>query len=344
MSEQSNLNPTPRAGKRAARAVSNRLLLAAAAVVVVGGATVASLIYPMTSQDHAVFKKAADSAVLSYIPDSEGFGELTAALAPAVLASSAPVHQYEAAVIGGVGSGSAGGWSSMVPAGMDSSAYTGLSATGKVSAWQSTNSDVVGWLKIPGTNINYPVVYHNDVNYYLNLGYYKEPSRNGVIWANPGTTFGSSLAPNTTLYGHNWTNISSSPRVGSPNDVMFAQLTGYHHLSTAQRYPYIYFSTASNDMTFKIFAAFYTDLSFDYISPYPSVSSLVSEAKNRSRHTFDVDVDSSDKILTLSTCTRAYGRTANQRFVVMARLLRPGESTTSYSITANPGHKQPNVW
>ncbi len=215
-----------------------------------------------------------------------------------------------------------------------------------VRQWRSNvNSDIRGWVRVPGTNINYAVCYHPDVNYYTHRGYYKEPSTMGVVWTNGNTSFGTSsqISNNTVLYGHNWTNISSNPRVASPSDIMFAQLTGYHHLSVAQSNPYIYYSTADANMTFKIFACFYTEVSFNYINSNGG-QSIIDEARRRSRHNFDVDVNSSDKILTLSTCTRAYGQTSNQRFVVMARLLRPGESVTPYSITSNPGHKQPNVW
>ena len=168
-------------------------------------------------------------------------------------------------------------------------------------------------------------------------------SSNG--WTNGNTKFGtrSEISNNTVLYGHNWTNVSANPRIASPADSMFAQLTGYHHLSVAQDNPYIYYSTANDDMTFKIFACFYTELDFNYISSAGG-QAIIDEAIRRSRHKFNVDVNSSDKILTLSTCTRAYGQTSNQRFVVMARLLRPGESVTPYSITANYNHKQPNVW
>jgi len=224
------------------------------------------------------------------------------------------------------------------------------SAGGNYSAlvrqWRSNvNSDIRAWIRVPGTNINYAVCYHPDVDYYTHRGYYKESSYMGVIWTNGGTKFGtrSEISNNTVLYGHNWTNVSAYPRIASPADSMFAQLTGYHHLSVAQANPYIYYSTADENMTFKIFACFYTDLSFNYISTAGG-QGIIEEAKRRSRHKFNVDVNSSDKILTLSTCTRAYGQTSNQRFVVMARLLRPGESVTPYTITANPNHKQPNVW
>lgn len=222
---------------------------------------------------------------------------------------------------------------------------SGGSYSSQVRSWASRNSDIKGWIRVPGTNINYPVAHHPDINYYLERNYDKQYSRNGVIWTNGGTTFGgpSEISNNTVLYGHNWTNVSSNPRVGGANDVMFAQLTGYHHLSTAQRNPYIYYSTADADMTFKIFAVFYTELSFNYISPSGG-QYIIDEARQRSRFNFDVDVNSSDKILTLSTCTRAYGQTSNQRFVVMARLLRPGETVSPYTITNNPNHRQPNVW
>ncbi len=230
------------------------------------------------------------------------------------------------------------------PAAFVPSSGSDLSAL--VRQWQAgVNSDIRAWIKVPGTNINYAVCYHPDVNYYTHRGYYKEASTMGVVWTNGGTTFGnaSQISKNTVLYGHNWTNCSSNPRIASPADTMFAQLTGYHHLSVAQANPYIYYSTADANMTFKIFACFYTELAFNYISPSGG-QYIIDEAIRRSRHNFDVDVNSSDKILTLSTCTRAYGQTSNQRFVVMARLLRPGETVSAYSITANPGHKQPSVW
>ena len=212
--------------------------------------------------------------------------------------------------------------------------------------WRRTvNDDIRAWIRVPGTNINYAVCYHPDVNYYTHRGYYKESSYMGVIWTNGGTKFGSKsqISNNTVLYGHNWTNVSSNPRIASPNDTMFAQLTGYHHLSTAQANPYIYYSTEDENMVFKIFACFYTEVGFNYISPSGG-QNIIDEALRRSRHKFNVDVNSSDKILTLSTCTRAYGQTSNQRFVVMARLLRPGETVSPYSITSRPNHKQPNVW
>ena len=224
----------------------------------------------------------------------------------------------------------------------------GNSGFSNIANYQKINSDVKGWLNIPGTNINYPVLHDSRVflnsavpHFYLDKDIYKQQSRNGVIYADPAATFGTSAAlpRNTVLYGHNWTNVSANPRIGSASDVMFAQLTSYHHLNFAKSHPYIYYSTADQQMAWVIFAAYYTDINFNYILPNPDdagLTAIINGAKARSRHIFNVSVSSSDKILTLSTCTRAYGQSDRQRFVVKARLLRPGETFVPIDIVANP--------
>lgn len=228
------------------------------------------------------------------------------------------------------------------PSSVDNSADTAT----KLKQWSAYNSDIKAWLTVPGTNIDYPVCWASDINYYLSRGYDKNYSYYGVVWTNPETTFGtaSQISPNTVLYGHNWTNYSANPRIASPNDIMFAQLTSYHHLSFAQQHPFIYYTTPDGGtMTFKIFATFYTEVAFDYINANGG-QYILDGALARSIHDYHVDVNTSDKIVTLSTCTRAYGKTSNQRFVVMARLLREGEGAGNSNITDNPGHQEPNVW
>ncbi len=230
--------------------------------------------------------------------------------------------------------------------GFSAASLTG-SGAGSLSYYKSINSDVRAWIKVPLTNINYPVVIGPNNNYYLSLGYDKQYSRNGVIWAASPTKFGNSsqISKNTVLFGHNWTNIYT-PRVGDPSDVMFAQLPGYHYLWFTQQRPYIYYTTESETMIFKVFACFYTETAFNYILENPTADQqtyIINEAKRRSLHSIDVDVDSSDKLLTLSTCTRYWGKSAEQRFVVMARLLRPGEDTTEVTMTSNPNYKRPSL-
>ncbi len=230
----------------------------------------------------------------------------------------------------------------------NTAATIGTSGVGNIPSWQAKNSDVVGWIKIPNTNIDYPVVVGPDNLYYEALGYDKQADKNGVIWADSDTYFGGgrSLSKNNVLYGHNWTNVTNNPRIGNPNDVMFAQLASFHHLDFAQNTPYIYYSTENTEMVWQIFAVFYTEIDFNYIMSDGSsdyMSNVISEAKARSLHNYDVSVNSSDKILTLSTCTRAYGSSADQRYVVMAKLMDPSEAIVPVTITENADFKKPTL-
>lgn len=201
----------------------------------------------------------------------------------------------------------------------------------KMQTWKKQYPDVMGYLRIPGTNIDYPVVQSSSNLYYESKGYDKNYSKNGVIWADQDV---SSSSSNKVLYGHNWTNYSSAPRIGNPGDVMFAQLTAYQYPTFAQQYPTIQYADAGGDGTYVIFGAFYTtDTSF-YLNCSLSPVYLAQKAKQYNHYSIDVDVKETDKVVTLSTCTRYLGSFANQRFIVMARKLRAGESSNVVSISS----------
>lgn len=194
---------------------------------------------------------------------------------------------------------------------------------GDIAAWKKINSDVVGWITVSNTNINYPVVIGANTAYYTSRGYYKEPSRNGVIWLDSDTKFGTNGAitsQNAVIYGHNWTNCWRPVRIGNPNDVMLAQLAAYDNAEFAAANPYIRLATSDGDHLYEIFTVFYTNLSFGYnYADGSKVPGIISKAKGMSIHKFNVSVSNTDKIITLSTCTRVLGPGDNQRFVVMAK-------------------------
>ena len=67
---------------------------------------------------------------------------------------------------------------------------------------QKENSDIIGWLEIPNSNISYPVLQGKDNSYYVNHNYKKEYSKNGSLfldkdydWSLPST--------NLLIHGHN---------------------------------------------------------------------------------------------------------------------------------------------
>lgn len=208
---------------------------------------------------------------------------------------------------------------------------------------ESTNDDTIGWIQVPNTNVDYPVVYKAGVEnyaYYESKGYDKNYSRDGVIWADYECSF-PDLSQNTTLYGHNWHNIYTPRTMQNmqSNDTMFSLVMSYHYPEFAQQNPFIHFSTTEKDYVFQVFAGFYTDLSFGYNfaeMKQEQFQQVIAEAKSKSLANYNVPVTSEDKILTLSTCTRVNGNTNNQRFVVMAKLVSEGTPSTTISTHSNP--------
>ena len=227
---------------------------------------------------------------------------------------------------------------------------------------KAVNKDVAGYLIVPNTNINMPIVAAPSGK---NNTYYEKRTWSGQdyshisypSYANTATyldyrvklgeSWRNGTSRNIVIYGHNWTNLRSPLAIGdNSSHIMFAQLPSYTDITFARANPYVYFSTGNMEGVWKVFAVAYAEVkpSFAYNSPNPTnYDALLKEWKQRSIFDFDVDVVETDRILTLSTCTRYYANVGEaQRFVVVARLLRPGESEDDrVSVRVNPAPKTP---
>lgn len=192
----------------------------------------------------------------------------------------------------------------------------------KINTSYNQNNDVVGWLKINNTEIDNEVLQGADNNVYLRSDITKGYNWYGCYYADYECNFGdrNSISKNTIIYGHSMND--------DPNSTKFSQLKKYLDPEFAKNNPYLYLSTPEDNLVYKVFCVMYTDTNLAYIHPNMKGNEfmkLVAELKDRSQFDFDVDINSSDKILTLSTCTYLYGTREDQRFVVVGRLLRPGE-------------------
>ncbi len=222
-----------------------------------------------------------------------------------------------------------------------------------IKSWQAKNSDVKAWLKVSGTNIDYPVLQSPKGNntYYEALGIDKKYSKNGVIWASHSVNFGdsSTLTQNNCIFGHNWTNSWRYAYANRAKDVMFAQLVPFKRLDFAQQNQKIYYSTEYEDMTFQIFAVFICNANdLDYVSSTYTTkqfSSLISEVRSLSFFDYDIPVTTDDKLISLSTCIDAYYingvRQTNQRLVVMGKLVKGSDATKNVTVTTNTDAKTP---
>ena len=198
-----------------------------------------------------------------------------------------------------------------------------LSFLKRIDKARGKNPDTVGWLYIPGTDIDNSVLQSFDNSYYIS----RDENRNDSVYScyfvdcdNPLGAV-SDFSPNTIIYGHS--NLKDTP-----DGKRFSQLFKFVEPEFAVNTPNIYFSTEEGDYVWRVFSVFYTDISFNYIQTHPEdteFNRIVERARAGSLYNYNVDVAAGDKLLTLSTCSVKYGNTGDNRFVVMARLLRADE-------------------
>ena len=181
-------------------------------------------------------------------------------------------------------------------------------------ALRETGPDIIGWLSLPDTVINYPVTQADDNEYYLHHLYDGTYNKVGCLFADYENKADFSDR-NTIIYGHNM-------RDGS----MFAALNEYDEQSYFDTHKQMYLVTPEGSYLCEIFAAFVAKPSESGSDTSPwrlswkddgSYTTWLTAMAERSVVETDVTVTSSDKVLTLSTCTPG----GASRFIVMAKLV-----------------------
>lgn len=169
------------------------------------------------------------------------------------------------------------------------------------------NNDTVGWLKIPNTNIDYPVVKSLDNSFYLDHDFYSNKNVYGWIFADFKNGF-PILSWNTILYGHNTS-------VG----IMFGDLINFldEDWYKNEENKYIYFSTTEMNYKFEIFSVYKINNTNDYLS-VDYKDGFIDMIRNRSFIDFNTDVND-EKIITLSTCYKS--SSSGVKLVVHAKMI-----------------------
>lgn len=181
---------------------------------------------------------------------------------------------------------------------------------------QKENSEIIGWLEIEGTNINYPVVQAKDNAFYLNHNYRKEKASTGSIFLDKDfdREKGSS---NYLLYGHR-----------NKQGMMFEDLMKYAKEDFYQEHKNIKFTTNQEDCQYEILSIFYSRVYYksekNVFRYYYFVNAeneqeyneFVTEAQKASIYDTGVTAEYGEQLLTLSTCEYSQ---EDGRFVVVAR-------------------------
>lgn len=178
------------------------------------------------------------------------------------------------------------------------------------SKLKSTNEDIIGWITVNGTNINYPFVQTDNNSYYLKHSFDK--SYNTAGWLFLDYRNNDTDNKNTIIYGH-----------GRYDKTMFGTLRDILESSWVNNKDnyIIKISTEKENTLWQIFSAYHIPTTSDYLQidfkDDDEFQEFVNKLKNRSAYNFDTTVSKSDKILTLSTC---YSN--QEKMVIHAKLIK----------------------
>lgn len=176
------------------------------------------------------------------------------------------------------------------------------------------NSDVVGWISIPDTRINYPVMQTVDrPDYYLTRDFDGNSNKNGCLYVREQCNV-FRPSDNLTIYGHNM-------RSGN----MFHDLFKFRDKSFWESHKYLTFDTILEHHTYEIVAVFTTTASvgrgfayhlFVNAATPEEFDQYVAKCKDLSLYDTGVTAQYGDKLITLSTCEYSQ---VNGRLVVVAK-------------------------
>ena len=180
-----------------------------------------------------------------------------------------------------------------------------------ITELKEKNSDTVGWINVNNTNINYPFVQTKDNSYYLNHSFDKKYNEAGWVFLDYRNSKDLNNK-NTILYAHS---RLDKTMFGSLSKVL--KSSWYNNKDNH----IIRLSTDTENTLWQIFSvykipeeSYYITTNFNTNEEY---SKFLNTIKQRSIHNFNTNLDTNDKILTLSTCYSDIERT-----VVHAKLIK----------------------
>ena len=170
---------------------------------------------------------------------------------------------------------------------------------------QSQYPDVRGWLTIPETGIDYPVLQSSseDPEYYLRRDYRGNDDINGSLFLQADCTLGESK--NLTIYGHNMN-----------SGAMFGNLDQYASYKYWEVHPSVFFQTPEGMEEFQIAAVLKADVSmFDFqkesIPRLQELETYVQQAKALALFETGIDGVGCEETLTLVTCSYEWKQARN---------------------------------
>ena len=181
-----------------------------------------------------------------------------------------------------------------------------------LSVYLAQNPDFIAWLRIPGTNVDYPVVQTDDPDYYLNHTFSGKSSVIGTLFSLADADY-QAPGRNIAIYGHH---------LRSSGEKMFTSLMRYKNPDFYEDNKTIVLDSLYRHSEYTIFAVVNMKVgdwepSRTVFSGDAAFMAFVNRAKSESMYDTGVEVGADDHILTLITCDRSYAGKEG-RLVILA--------------------------
>lgn len=186
------------------------------------------------------------------------------------------------------------------------------------------NTIPVGWIQVQGTNIDLPVLIVGlDANLPVTIDY---------SWQSINYNTGENRE---VIISHNLLNLSNHPSRNMSELSYFEGLMAFVYYDFAQENLYIQYTKNGVSELYVIYAIGFYDNEYDLgqsFSNNNNVENYIHMVRKNSIYDYNIEVDSTDSLITLKTCTRFFGNSHKQQFQIDARKVRKNEKTYHYSI------------
>ncbi len=193
---------------------------------------------------------------------------------------------------------------------------------------------VIGWLRVQGTNIDMPVIYRDEDTDVTKMDY-------DFAWSYPKT---ETLQNRAIFTSHNVLNVSSNPLLENEKFRRFESLPAFLYSEFAEKNQFIQYSVDGKNYLYQIFSVSIikeSSIDYDHDSFEQDVmKKYIKKAKQESYYDYDIDVDETDSIVTLITCTRFFGATDAYSLKIEARKIREYERAKQVALKVKSNYQE----
>lgn len=205
----------------------------------------------------------------------------------------------------------------------------------KIKEASKYGDEVVGWLRVEGTNIDMALIRANSNTDLLKGDY-------DFAWT---YSYPNGKGNRPAYISHNIRNVSSNPVVNDDTMRRFEQLMSFIYLDFIQENQFIEFTDKSKETEmYRIFGVSLVedDQNSSFSDTYTDDEQrlYIKKVRRESMYDIDTDVNSDDLMLTLFTCTRFYGASTNYSFRIDARKVRENEKMNYAKVKENDNYKK----